>query len=152
MTTSKPLKKQTEKYGGWNFARDFSAGIFGLLNTGRVFPAFGLLLLGIMGLVVWKLPESDLAHVVDGFFNVLRSSFALAFSLLVLSNIVWFILFMKQKRIYENEINRLSDIRSDLFHLGGNQVLIKNHRTSNGSPPESYILPSHNDDKPEVTK
>jgi len=153
VNSSKPSKNPPVQYGGWHFARDFSAGIFGLLNTGRIFPVFGLLLLVIAGLVVWRLPESDIVYVIDSFFNVLRSSSAFAISLLALSNIAWFILFRKQKNIYENEINRLADIRSDLFHLGSDQVFIKNHRTSNGSQAESYILPDlDNDDKPKDTK
>lgn len=152
MNSPKSQKKPPEQYGGWHFARDFSAGFFGLVNTGRIFPAFGLLLLAIMGLIVWRLPETDLAHVIESFFDVLRSSVALAIGLLVITNIVWFILFMKQKRIYENEINRLSDIRSELFHLGSDQVLIKNHRTSTGSQVESYIVANPGDRKPKDTK
>ncbi len=147
MNSSKSQKKPVVGYGGWEFARDFSAGIFGLLNTGRIFPAFGLLLLVIFGLIVWRLPDTDLAFVIGDFFDVLRSSTALAFGLFASSNVVWLVLFRKQKRIYENEINRLSDIRRDLFHLGNDQVLIEKHRTSNGSHVESYILPDSNDGK-----
>lgn len=152
MSPAKPSKKQPEPYGGWHFARDFFSGIFGLFNTGRAFPAFGLLLLAITGLIVWRLPESDIAHVIESFFALLQSTTALVFGLLVLTNIVWFVLSRKQKRIYENEINRLSNIRSDLFHLGHDQVLIKNHRTSTGSQAESYILPNPSGSKPKDTK
>lgn len=146
MTTSKPKKsdkstKNKPTYGGWEFARDFSSGVFGLLNTGRVFPAFGLLILVLMGLVVWRLPETELALVVKDFLNLLRSSVALAFVLLVTSNLTWFILFRKQKRIYENEINRLADIRSNLLHLGHERVQIDDHRSSDGVQAESYIFP-----------
>lgn len=143
MNPVKPKKqpKAPETYGGWHFARDFSSGLFGLLNSGRVFPAFGLLILVLMGLLLWRLPEASLVPVIDGFFGVLRSSFALVLCLLLSSNAVWFVLFRKQKRIYENEISRLSNIRSDLLHLGNNQVRIENHRSSEGGQAESYLFP-----------
>jgi hypothetical protein len=150
MSPSKSSKKPSEQYSGWHFARDFFTGIFGLVNSGRVFPAFGLLLLAIMGLIVWRLPESDLGHVVERFFDFLGSSVFFVIILLVLTNVLWLILFRKQKRIYENEINRLSDIRKDLFHLGSNQVLISNHRSSTGSQVETYILPDTDASKKEV--
>lgn len=141
MNAKNSKKQHVETYGGWHFARDFSAGFFGLVNSGRVFPAFGLLLLVIMGLIVWRLPEAELAPVIKNFFDLLRGSVSLAIVLLLLTNFGWFFLLRRQKTIYENEIKRLSDIRKDLLHLGSSQVLIENHRTSTGAQSETYLFP-----------
>lgn len=147
MNTQRKKPKESEaarKYGGWDFGRDFFSGVFGLLNSGRIFPAFGVLILALMGLVVWRLPESELASLAREFFGVLRSSFGLAMSLLVASNLMWAWLFKRQKRIYENEIDRLVEIRSELLHQGSNIIPIKNHRSSDGEQIEGYILPDVN--------
>lgn len=149
---AKKEPKNPETYGGWHFARDFSTGVFGLLNTGRVFPAFGLLILVLMGLIIWKLPESDVAAALSGFFEFLRSSFTFAITLLVSSNTVWYLLYKKQKRLYEAETKRLSDGRSELLHLGSDQVIIVNHRSSEGAQAESYILPDSDVNNSKDTK
>lgn len=144
-------RKGQSTYGGWDFARDFAGGVFGLLNNGRIFPAFGLLILSLMGLVAWRLPEAELAGLVRDFFFVLRSSFGVMLALFVGSNLMWFWLSNRQKRIYENEIGRLSEIRSRLLHKGADIVQIKDHRSSNGEQKEGYILPDVNGPKSEVS-
>lgn len=144
MGTLRKTPKTTEskqQYGGWDFGRDFFNGIFGLLNSGRIYPAFGLLILVMMMLVVWRLPESELAGLVREFFGVLRSSFGFSISLFVASNVMWSWLFKRQKRIYENEIDRLVDFRKQLLHKETAIISIKNHRSSDDEQTESYIFP-----------
>lgn len=139
-------KKQPPAPNGWSFATEVAKGIFGLLNTGRIIPAFGILILCIVGLAVWRLPESDLAKVSIAFFDYLSSSAGIAYTLLFSTNVGWLWLLKRQKQIYEKEMDRLADMRSKLFHLGADQVLIKNHRSSNGEQREGYILPDMNHD------
>ncbi len=142
-TKPKGSKASGASYGFWGFARDFFSGVFSLLNSGKVFPAFGLLLLVIMGIVVWRLPETELAGLVREFFALLRSSFGFAMSALVATNFGWLWLLRRQKEIYQGEIDRLSDLRSKLL-LGENSsefTPLKELHTSNGAQRESYVLP-----------
>lgn len=146
MSDQKKPKKQEQGDkaagpNGWSFAIEVTRGFFGLLNTGRIFPAFMLLIIAIMGLVAWRLPESELASVVIAFFDAMSSSSAIALTLLLASNVGWFALFNRQKRMYERELERMAEIRSKLFHLGVQQVLIKDHRSSTDEQSECYILP-----------
>lgn len=143
-TKPKGSKAPGASYGFWTFARDFSSGVFSLLNSGKVFPAFGLLLLVIMGVVVWRLPETALAGLVGEFFALLRSSFGFAMSALVATNLGWLWLLRRQREIYQGEIDRLSDLRSRLL-LGENSnefIPLKELHTSSGAQRESYVLPS----------
>ena len=142
-TKSRGGKASGASIGFWSFARDIANGVFSLLNSGKVFPAFGLLLLLIMGLVVWRLPDTELAGLVREFFALLRSSFGFAMSALVATNLGWLWLLRRQKEIYQGEIDRLSDLRSKLL-LGENSndfTPLKELHTSNGAQRESYVLP-----------
>lgn len=127
-------------YGGWHFARDFFTHLFGLLNTGRVFPALGLLLVMIVGLVVWRLPDSELAPLIRDLIAWLGGSSGFAWVLVMITNLFWVILFAEQKKLYRQEIKRLAALRSELMH-GDNLTLIKKHRSSDGEQHESYFLP-----------
>lgn len=127
-------------YGGWHFARDFSNNLFGLLNTGRVFPAFGLLLVIISGITVWRLPDSELAPIIRDLIAWLGGSAGFAWGVVLLTNLFWMVLCAKQTKLYREEIKRLAALRSQLMH-GENLTLIKKHRTSDGEQAESYFLP-----------
>lgn len=134
-------EKPAQAYGGWDFARDFSNGLFGLFNTGRIFPAFGVLLFMIMALVLYRIPDSDLAGVIEGFFSFLQSSTALAYFLFFASNVGWLRLHKRQERLYQAEIDRMAAIRKELMHGGESKTLIQQHRSSDGEQSEGYLLP-----------
>lgn len=134
-------EKPAQAYGGWDFARDFSNGLFGLFNTGRIFPAFGVLLFMIMALVLYRIPESDLAGVIEGFFSFLQSSTAMAYFLFFASNVGWLRLHKRQERLYQAEIDRMAAIRKELMHGGESKTLIQQHRSSDGEQSEGYLLP-----------
>lgn len=130
-----------DSYNGWMFLRDFSSGVFSLLNSGKVFPAFGLLLLAIAGMVLWRMPESELAGLVRGLFAVIRSSTGFLFACLVVTNLGWLWLLRRTKRIYQDEIDRLSDVRKQLMLGQDRSKFLTAHTTSNGTQKESYVLP-----------
>lgn len=127
-------------YGGWHFARDFSTNLFGLLNTGRIFPAFGLLFVIIAGLIVWRLPDSELAPIIRDLIAWLGGSAGFAWFVVFLTNVFWLVLGAERTRLYREEIRRLAALRSQLMH-GEHLTLIKKHRTSDGEQKESYFLP-----------
>ena len=139
-------KPRGKAYGRWDFARDFSNGLFGLLNSGKVFPAFGLLILCIVGLVAYRLPEAELGVVARELLEVLRSSFGFAIAGLIATNLVWAWLLRRMHGIYQAEIDRLADLRAELMrekNSGREFIPIKEHRTSNGTHQEKYVLPEH---------
>jgi hypothetical protein len=150
MATSGPKSKTkppSTDYSGWKFARDFSKGIFQLLNTGKAYPAFGLIILAIVGIVAFRLPPDRLEPVVQGFFSTVQSLFGLVLALFIGSNLGWAWLMKRQKRIYESEIDRLSKIRSDLMHVQSSP-LIANHRSSDEVTNETHIFPEALTKKP----
>ena len=142
-TKPKNGKSRGVSYGFWGFARDFSSGVFSLLNSGKVFPAFGLLLLVLMGFIAWRIPDTELAGLVREFFQLLRSSFGFAMSALIVTNVGWLWLIRRQREIYQSEINRLSDLRSKLLlgEKSSDFTPIKELDTSNGAQRESYVMP-----------
>lgn len=141
---SKAHKKGQEnahkgEYNKWEFARDFSNNFFGLLNNGRIFVAGGLAIILLMGLVIWRLPDTDLADLSRQFLGALITK-GFYISFLILSNVTWFWLLLRQRSIFQFEINRLSKIRSNLMH-NEKKILIENHRSSDGVQKEGYLLP-----------
>ena len=137
--------KDTEKnYNGWQFARDFSDHIFSLLNTGKIFPVILLAIIVMVGLIIWKYPDEhlpELLRLATGVLFRIGSNWINVFVIMVISNIAWLILFLMQRKIYQNEIVRLSDIRSQLMHGNNDYKKIADHRSSKGIQQEGYILP-----------
>lgn len=93
-----------------------------------------------MALVLYRIPDSDLAGVIDGLFSFLQSSTALAYFLFFASNVGWLRLHKRQERLYQAEIERLAAIRKELMH-GESKTLIQQHRSSDGEQSEGYLLP-----------
>lgn len=134
--------KPSATYGGWHFARDFSSGCFSLLNSGKVYPCFGLLVLCLMGIVAWRLPDTHLAHIVQEFLDTLRSSFGLMAGAFVVSNIGWAWLHKRQRVMYGSEIERLANLRDSLMHKQDDLQKLEMRDTSTGEQKETYIVPS----------
>lgn len=122
-------------------AMSSSPAIFSLLNSGKVFPAFGLMLLAIAGMVLVRMPESELAGLVREFFIVIRSSTGFLGACLVVTNLGWLWLLRRTKRIYQDEIDRLSEVRKALMLGQDKSTFLSAHTTSNGTQKESYVLP-----------
>lgn len=141
MNKPKTPEKIKDSYSPWRVLSEFIGHVFALVNSGRIFPAFGLVILVLAAIVLIRLPEAQIAPLIEHFFKFLSSSTALALGLLLVSNIAWIMLFRAKKKMYENEIVRLAAIRSELMHIGVEQVVIKTHQTSNGKQTESYIIP-----------
>jgi hypothetical protein len=143
MASTDPLnKKQStsdKDYGKWHFFRDVANHIFGLLNTGNIFPLFFLAVLVCMGLIVWRLPESELAPLIRDLIAWMGSETAFAWAVAIVGNLAWFHVHRAQKALYRGEIARLTDQRSQLMH-GENLTLIKHHRTSDGEHAETYLM------------
>lgn len=135
-------EQEQSSYNGWQFARDFFDNVFSLLNTGKIFPVIILAFLIMMGLMIWRYPEEKLPDLVTGILFKVGSNWLIVFSLLIITNIAWYLVFRVQKQIYEKEIKRLSDIRSILMHGDGVVDRIAEHRSSNGPQQEGYIFPN----------
>ena len=129
------------RYGGWDFARDFSTQFFALLNTGRIFPALLVLLALLMLLFGVRMPTEELAPLSNHLLDALSGWTGVFFLLLVVTNCGWMLVFHERDKLHQQEIKRLTDIRSQLMH-GGDMTLIKEHRSSDGEQQEGYLLPS----------
>ena len=141
-TSNRKTEGQQSSYNGWQFARDFFDNVFSLLNTGKIFPVIILACLMMSGLILWKYPAEKLPHLITAVLSSIGSNWMVLFILLVLTNLLWVILFSLQKKMYENEIVRLSDIRSQLMHGSETLNKISSHRSSDGIQQEGYIFPN----------
>jgi hypothetical protein len=128
-------------YNKWEFLRDFCNRFFDLFNSGKIYPAFGLFVLGIVTLIAFRIPDNQLPGVVGQLIEMLQGSVGLAYALLALSNVLWVWQYREQRRMYLREIDRLAAIRQELMH-GTSPVLIKEHRSSTGQQQESYLMPT----------
>jgi hypothetical protein len=144
MATKQPQNKAKatqSEYNGWMFARDFAKGVFGLLNNGKIYPAFGLLFVGLIGLAEWRLPQDQLAPIITEILVTVRSSFGFLLAVAFATNAGWLWLFSRQKRMYDQEIARLAEMRKQLIHCEDKIIPIDNHRSSENVVNQTHIFP-----------
>lgn len=134
--------KQAAAYNGWECLRDFFGHVFGLINTGQIFPALGILIVMLIGMVMFKVPNDQMPGVITQFLDMLGSSVGIAYGLLGLTNVVWVVHYKTQRRLYLTEIKRLAAIRKELMHGYASSVPIKEHRSSTGQQSEGYLVPA----------
>ncbi len=114
-------------------------GVLGLLNSNKAYPAFALVLLVIIGIISWRLPESDLGWILKRIIENATTSSGTLIGFLVLTNIGWYFVVRQLKRVYQAEIARLINVRQALMH---GKVSIQNHRSSSGEQQPTMILPA----------
>lgn len=88
---------------------------FHLLNTGRIFPLFGLVLLLLILLSAIRLPEAQVTLIIKEIVSAIRGSSGILLFALLVTNVGWLWLVNRQKRIFMEEIERLSTLRSSLL-------------------------------------
>lgn len=135
-------EKAVPAYGAWHFARDALNHLFGLINTGRIIIVVFLVFVVLLAIVLLRTPPNVLPGLVRDLIDAVRSSTGVAYTLLLASNFGWLYLLKLQRRLYQDEIDRMAAIRKQLMH-GEASVLIKQHRSSDGEQREGYILPSN---------
>jgi len=113
-------------------------GILNLINTNRIYPLFGVLILFLIGLIVWKLPESDLGNILTVLVNEFVVDKGGMIAIILISNILWWYIFNRMRSLYKDEIDRLANIRSHLMH---DNDKIEDHRSTNDECKETHILP-----------
>jgi len=63
-------------------------GVLNLINSNKIYPAFSLMLLAIVGVVVWRLPEDDLGIAITVIINDVSVSKGEFIAFIVLNNII----------------------------------------------------------------
>ena len=144
MKKNNKTHKQKNDYPWSRVALTFLEGSFKLINTGKLYPLIALLLLIMAMVVVYRVPEEALGQALLIFMNKVIVTYGGLITLLVLSNLAWRFLWVKQRDNYEKEIKRLTDERSDLMH-NPDRKRIKKHRSTEGDCKETYIMPSLKD-------
>jgi len=133
-------KSKAPEYNIWRVLFVFIEGFFNLINNKQIYPAMGFIILTIMGLIVWRLPDNELAEIVKLLINEFIVGKGTLIALIVITNLGWVYLLKRTTNVYQREIDRLAAIRSDLMH-NPNRKNIENHRSTNGDCEESYIVP-----------
>lgn len=133
-----------QKENVWSFLIVVAKGIFQLVNNNKIYPTLALCLLSLIGLVVWRLPESDLAEISKMLINEIVVGKGGLIAFLVLTNAGWIYLTKRLRELYLGEIDRLSEMRKNLLHTNEQRdgKVIGNHRSSDDECKASYILPS----------
>ena len=133
--------KPSPEYNGWRVLAIFIEGLFNLINNNKIYPAFGLFLLGIFSLIVWRLPGSELAEILKILINEVLVGKGSLIVIIVVTNVGWAYMLKRIREVYQNEIDRLANVRKELLHHGSESPLIKEHRSTNGDCKESYLIP-----------
>ena len=65
------------------------------------------------------------------------------FALFIISNGIWIVLYRNKKKLYLEEIQRLTQYRSELLHAreGSDSPLLNTHTSKTQIGNESYIFP-----------
>jgi hypothetical protein len=137
---SKAKQELHQAPNGWSFLIEVSKGIFALINNDKIYPLFGLIFFVLCAFTLWLMPSSEVAYVVKSLINRALGGELPLIIMLVLSNTGWAYLYKKMRRQDEEEIRRLSDLRSQLMHLKP-RVQIEEHRSSEGDCQEQYLIP-----------
>lgn len=131
------------EYNGWRVLHFFLEKFFGLINTNKIFPVFILLLFAIIGLIIWRLPGSELADLLRALINKdIVNEVGLVFAL-VATNLAWVFIVTVLTLTYQREINRLSEERKKLFHQP-DRSSIEEHRSSEGKQRAVYLFQDEN--------
>lgn len=133
-------KHRKEPTNGWDALIAIADRIFALINNGIIIPVFGLFILIIIFLIVYKLPENELSGILMAFINITLKDKVSLYVMLAASNIAWFFIYKRSRSTHIKEIERLSKIRSELLHKT-NGGAIKRHRSSDGDVDPSFLLP-----------
>lgn len=142
----KNKKKPLPEYNVWRVLYVLVEGILNLINNNKIYPAFGLFILSIICLIIWRLPETDLADIIKLLINeVIVGKSGLIF-IIIFTNFGWVYVFNRMKVIYGHEIDRLASLRSELMHRPERNN-IEEHRSTNGDCEESYMVPSKKEEK-----
>lgn len=137
-------KPKSSDYNGWRVLYLFIEGIFNLINNNKIYPVFGLLLLSLLGLIVWRLPGTELAEIVRLLINEFIVSKGGLIAITIITNVGWAYILRRKTGVYQREIDRLAKTRSELLHNPDRQC-IKTHRSTDGECQESYIVPDINE-------
>lgn len=145
--SNKPDNKSTrgqaakqQEYTGWRVLAIFLDGVFALFNSNKIYPAFGMMCFLLAGLIVWRLPDTELAIIVKLAIEKVATTTGGLLGLLIATNLGWVALFSRSRALYRGEINRISLVKQDLIH--GDITPIKKRRSSETAVTETYIVPA----------
>lgn len=138
-SNKKSANAPASEYNGWRVLAIFIQGVFNLINNNKIYPAFGLLLLGIAAIVVFRLPDTELAPLVKLLIESLTFTSKGLLGLLVVTNAGWAVIIVQSRNIYKAEISRLAAIRHEL--ITGNPGRVVEHQSSDHATNEAYIFP-----------
>jgi len=136
----------------WTFLIVLTKAFFQLINNNKIYPLVLLIFTLVVALVVWKIPDTELANIVQLLLEKQLSGINATLAILLFfTNIMWIYLLKRLRSIYTDEIDRLASQRSKLFHgdsddggsgSAGGKPAIEKHRSSADKCGEKYILPS----------
>lgn len=140
-----PTKKESNNQPNiWAFGIEVFKLIFQLFNNGVIFPIFGLVLVFSFLLIVYKIPNSEVAGLIKFLVEkYLTGNSAAYLMMLILTNIGWPVVFIMMRNVYKGEIDRLTNVRSELMHLEERRK-INDHRSSKGDVVEKYVFKEKN--------
>lgn len=116
-----------------------------LINKGAIFTLSLLIFSAFVLITAWRIPPEDLSKFWVFIGQVSKTHWAISTALLLASNLGWWLVHKKTKKLYKQEIKRLTKLRHDLMH-GENITIIKHHVSSNdGEEKVTMLTPATNE-------
>lgn len=102
----------------WDVLLSIVNNIFALLNNGKIFPAILLAIIIAFLKIIFSMSNEELTSCVVSFLasdETILVGIGL-FALFIISNGIWIVLYRNKKKLYLEEIQRLTQYRSELLH------------------------------------
>ena len=129
----------------WDVLLSIVNNIFALLNNGKIFPAILLAIIVAFLKIIFSMSNEELTSCVVSFLasdETILVGIGL-FALFIISNGIWIVLYRNKKKLYLEEIQRLTQNRSELLHgrERSDSPLLNTHTSTTQIGNESYIFP-----------
>lgn len=129
----------------WDVLLSIVNNIFALLNNGKIFPAILLAIIIAFLKIIFSMSNEELTSCVVSFLGsdeTILVGIGL-FALFIISNGIWIVLYRNKKKLYLEEIRRLTQYRSELLHSRErlDSPLLNTHTSTTQIGNESYIFP-----------
>lgn len=105
---SKITNKSNGKRNGWDVLHACVEGLFYLINSAKIYPAFGLLAVALMGMLIWKLPRTEVASILKIILNEFLVGKGMLLVILLITNLLWAYINRREKNIYARNIEAQS--------------------------------------------
>lgn len=112
-----------------------------LINKGAIFTLSLLIFSAFVLISAWRVPAEDLSSFWVYVGQISKTHWAISTAILLVSNLGWWLVHKKMKKLYKEEIKRLTQLRHDLMH-GKNITIIEHVSSEDGKDKVTMLTPA----------